>query len=63
MQAGVGDQLRRQQLHLDTHHGGRGFLDAEAQLVKYRAVLDHMTSCALGPAESRDFIHHLVREA
>ncbi|GAB3181865.1 helix-turn-helix domain-containing protein [Streptomyces incanus] len=50
-------------VQLDTHHGGCGFLDAEAQLTKYRAVLDHMTSCALGPAESRDFIHNLIREA
>lgn len=50
-------------VQLDTHHGGCGFLDAEAQLTKYRAVLDHMTSCALDPAESRDFIHSLIREA
>ncbi|MFC9952417.1 helix-turn-helix domain-containing protein [Streptomyces prasinus] len=49
-------------VQLDTHHGGCGFLDAEAQLTKYRAVLDHMTSCALGPAESHDFIHNLIRE-
>ncbi|WP_432055098.1 helix-turn-helix domain-containing protein [Streptomyces sp. bgisy022] len=49
-------------VQLDTHHGGCEFLDAEAQLVKYRAVLDQMTSCALGPAESRDFIHELCRE-
>ncbi|CAM5416518.1 Transcriptional regulator with XRE-family HTH domain OS=Streptomyces griseomycini OX=66895 GN=FHS37_005033 PE=4 SV=1 [Streptomyces griseomycini] len=57
---------RRPQLdtvQLDTHHGGCGFLDAEAQLTKYRAVLDHMASCALGPAESRDFIHNLIQEA
>ncbi|GGZ80673.1 helix-turn-helix domain-containing protein [Streptomyces echinoruber] len=47
-------------VQLDTHHGGCGFLDAEAQLSKYRAVLDHMESCALSPAASRDFIHHLV---
>jgi transcriptional regulator with XRE-family HTH domain len=49
-------------VQLDTHHGGCGFLDAEAQLSKYRAVLDHMESCALGPAESRDFIHRLIRD-
>lgn len=49
-------------VQLDTHHGGCGFLDAEAQLSKYRSVLDHMTSCALGPAESRDFIHDIIRE-
>ncbi|EFL41092.1 helix-turn-helix domain-containing protein [Streptomyces griseoflavus] len=50
-------------VQLDTHHGGCGFLDAEAQLTKYRAVLNHMTSCALDPTESRDFIHNLIREA
>ncbi|MGA5710716.1 helix-turn-helix domain-containing protein [Streptomyces cellulosae] len=50
-------------VQLDTHHGGCGFLDAEAQLAKYRAVLDHMTSCALDPTESRNFIHNLIRKA
>ncbi|MFK0104718.1 helix-turn-helix domain-containing protein [Streptomyces sp. NPDC091217] len=49
-------------VQLDTHHGGCGFLDGEAQLTKYRAVLDHMESCALGPAESRDFVQNLIRE-
>ncbi|WP_225831624.1 helix-turn-helix transcriptional regulator [Streptomyces sp. NK08204] len=49
-------------VQLDTHHGGCGFLDAEAQLSKYRAVLDHMESCALGPAESCDFIESLIRD-
>ncbi|KAA0930463.1 helix-turn-helix domain-containing protein [Streptomyces apricus] len=49
-------------VQLDTHHGGCGFLDAEAQLSKYRSVLDRMDSCALAPAESRDFIHHLVQD-
>ncbi|MEV5171905.1 helix-turn-helix transcriptional regulator [Streptomyces flaveolus] len=50
-------------VQLDTHHGGCGFLDGEAQLSKYRAVLDHMESCALGPDESRDFIQNLVRNS
>jgi transcriptional regulator with XRE-family HTH domain len=49
-------------VQLDTHHGGCGFLDADAQLSKYRAVLDHMESCALDPAESRDAIQNLIRE-
>ncbi|GGS28471.1 transcriptional regulator [Streptomyces griseoviridis] len=48
-------------VQLDTHHGGCGFLDAEAQLNKYRVVLDHMESCALDAAESRDLIHDLAR--
>ncbi|GAA5064633.1 helix-turn-helix domain-containing protein [Streptomyces similanensis] len=50
-------------VQLDTHHGGCGFLDAEAQLSKYRAVLDHMESCAFGQAESRDFIQNLLRDS
>lgn len=49
-------------VQLDTHHGGCGFLDAEAQLSKYRAVLDHMESCALGTDASRDFIRKLMRD-
>ncbi|MGW4888684.1 helix-turn-helix domain-containing protein [Streptomyces murinus] len=49
-------------VQLDTHHGGCGFLDAEAQLSKYRAVLDHMEACSLDPAESRSFIQNLVRD-
>lgn len=47
-------------VQLDTHHGCE-FLDAEAQLTKYRLVLDHMESCALSPVASRDFIHHIAR--
>ncbi|MDJ1137429.1 helix-turn-helix domain-containing protein [Streptomyces iconiensis] len=47
-------------VQLDTHHGCE-FLDAEAQLAKYRLVLDRMESSALSPAASRDFIHHLAR--
>ncbi|MEU2338739.1 helix-turn-helix transcriptional regulator [Streptomyces sp. NPDC006654] len=44
-------------VQLDSHHGACEFLDAEAQLAKYRAVLGRMESCALSPAKSRDFIH------
>ncbi|OLZ71363.1 transcriptional regulator [Streptomyces sp. IMTB 2501] len=49
-------------VQLDTHHGGCSFLDGEAQLSKYRDVLDHMESCALGAAKSRDFIQSLIRD-
>ena len=49
-------------VQLDTHHGGCGFLDAEAQLAKYRAVLEHMESCALDTTASRDFIQNLRRD-
>ncbi|MFE2278344.1 helix-turn-helix domain-containing protein [Streptomyces sp. NPDC059454] len=48
-------------VQLDTHHGCE-FLDAEAQLNKYRSVLDRMESNALKPAESRDLIHRITQE-
>ncbi|WP_406477200.1 helix-turn-helix domain-containing protein [Streptomyces sp. NBC_01615] len=47
-------------VQLDTHHGCE-FLDAEAQLAKYRAVLDRMEANALKPADSRDLIHHIAQ--
>lgn len=49
-------------VQLDSHHGACEFLDAEAQLSKYRAVLDRMESCALNTTDSRDFIHRLIKE-
>ncbi|MFE7276079.1 helix-turn-helix domain-containing protein [Streptomyces sp. NPDC057623] len=49
-------------VQLDSHHGGCEFLDAEAQLSKYRAVLDRLESCALDPAKTRDFIHHRIQD-
>jgi transcriptional regulator with XRE-family HTH domain len=49
-------------VQLDSHHGACEFLDAEAQLSKYRAVLDGMESCALPPTESREFIHRLIQD-
>ncbi|MFC5213941.1 helix-turn-helix domain-containing protein [Streptomyces coerulescens] len=49
-------------VQLDSHHGACEFLDAEAQLSKYRAVLDRTESCALDPAETRDFIHHRIQD-
>ncbi|WP_406494936.1 Scr1 family TA system antitoxin-like transcriptional regulator [Streptomyces sp. NBC_01604] len=48
-------------VQLDSHHGAREFLDEEAQLTRYRAVLDRMQSCTLDTAESRDFIHYRVQ--
>ncbi|MGV9938951.1 helix-turn-helix domain-containing protein [Streptomyces sp. NPDC003401] len=44
---------------LDTDHGCE-FLDAEAQLERYRAVLDRMESRALPEPKSRDLIHHIA---
>lgn len=49
-------------VQLDTHHGCE-FLDAEAQLAKYRSVLDRMENGALKPSASRDLIHRLTQES
>ncbi|WP_436842755.1 helix-turn-helix domain-containing protein [Streptomyces flaveolus] len=48
-------------VQLDTHHGCE-FLDGEAQLTKYRAVVDHMEASALDPEVSRDVIHRIAKE-
>lgn len=45
---------------LDTDHGCE-FLDAEAQLDRYRSVLDRMESRALAEHESRDLIHRIAK--
>lgn len=47
-------------VELDTAHGCE-FLDAEAQLAKYRVVLDRMSSGALTPEKSRDLIHSIAQ--
>ncbi|MBZ9644963.1 helix-turn-helix transcriptional regulator [Streptomyces sp. PSKA30] len=49
-------------VQLDSHHGASEFLDAEAQLNKYRAVLHCMESSALSPTETRDFIHRCIQD-
>ncbi|MDX2679211.1 helix-turn-helix domain-containing protein [Streptomyces sp. NY05-11A] len=46
---------------LDTDHGCE-FLDAEAQLDRYRSVLDRMESRALSEAKSRDLIHRVSHD-
>ncbi|GAA2706955.1 helix-turn-helix transcriptional regulator [Streptomyces luteosporeus] len=48
-------------VELDSEHGCE-FLDAEAQLERYRVVLDRMEACALKPDESRDLIHRIECE-
>ena len=45
---------------VDTKHGG-AYLDAEAQLNRYRAMLRTIENVALDAVESRDFIHHLLK--
>ncbi|MFG2293577.1 helix-turn-helix transcriptional regulator [Streptomyces sp. NPDC048603] len=47
-------------VHLDQSHGPV-YLDAEAQLAKYRILLDRMERAALGPDDSRDFIHSIAK--
>ncbi|MCH0538500.1 helix-turn-helix transcriptional regulator [Streptomyces sp. MUM 203J] len=48
-------------VQLDQSHGPV-FLDAEAQLDKYRLVLERLTATALDPKKSQDFIHSIVRD-
>ncbi|MFD0315316.1 helix-turn-helix domain-containing protein [Streptomyces flavalbus] len=48
-------------IQLDTHHGCE-FLDADAQLAKYRAVINHMEANALDARASRDLIHRIAHE-
>ncbi|MDT0452326.1 helix-turn-helix domain-containing protein [Streptomyces hesseae] len=40
---------------------GCQFLDAEAELAQYGDVLERMEQSSLAPAESRDFVHDLLR--
>ncbi|MFJ7592574.1 Scr1 family TA system antitoxin-like transcriptional regulator [Streptomyces sp. NPDC097617] len=47
-------------VHLDQSHGP-ALVDAEAQLAKYRLLLDRMEGAALGCGESRDFIRSILR--
>jgi hypothetical protein len=56
----VGPVPQLDTVQLDTHHGC-DFLDAEAQLEKYRVVLERMEANALKPAESRDLIHRIAQ--
>ncbi|MEV5594708.1 Scr1 family TA system antitoxin-like transcriptional regulator [Streptomyces sp. NPDC052496] len=46
---------------IDQAHGPV-FIDAAAQLARYRAILDRHEAVALKPAESRDFILTIARE-
>ncbi|MEW2397913.1 helix-turn-helix transcriptional regulator [Streptomyces sp. NPDC046862] len=48
-------------VYLDQAHG-LAFLDAEAQLHKYRTLFDRIEAVALAPEKTRDLIHHLLRE-
>ncbi|WP_369247587.1 helix-turn-helix domain-containing protein [Streptomyces sp. R41] len=48
-------------VHLDQSHGS-ALIDAEAQLDKYRVLLERMEGIALGPRESREFIHTIAQD-
>ncbi|MBG0854224.1 helix-turn-helix transcriptional regulator [Streptomyces spinoverrucosus] len=48
-------------VYLDQSHG-LAFLDAEAQLHKYRTLFDRIDTVALDPAKTRDLIHNVMRE-
>ncbi|MPY53690.1 helix-turn-helix domain-containing protein [Streptomyces acidicola] len=45
---------------VDNQHGS-AFLDAEAQLARYREVLRTVEAAALGAVESREFIHQIAQ--
>lgn len=48
-------------VQLDSAYGP-GFLDAEAQLSKYRAVFEAARRASLSPAASRELIHSIAKE-
>ncbi|MGW0704942.1 helix-turn-helix domain-containing protein [Streptomyces sp. NPDC002643] len=48
-------------VQLDSHHGCE-FLDSEAQLAKYRSVMDRLDDCALAPEKSRDLVHSIAND-
>jgi hypothetical protein len=48
-------------VQLDQSHGSV-LLSAEAQLAKYRMLLERMEAVALTPRQSRDFVRRMNRE-
>ncbi|MFF3415201.1 helix-turn-helix domain-containing protein [Streptomyces sp. NPDC002698] len=48
-------------VHLDQSHGS-ALLDSEAQLDKYRVLLDRMETIALPPEESQTFIRNILKD-
>lgn len=48
-------------VYLDQAHG-LAFLDADAQLHKYRTLFDRIEAIALSPEKTRDLIHNVMRE-
>lgn len=56
----VGPVPQLDTVQLDSAQGTQ-FMDAEAELAKYRAVLERMEMTALKSRESRDFVHGILR--
>ncbi|MFE9060616.1 helix-turn-helix transcriptional regulator [Streptomyces violaceusniger] len=56
----VGPVPQLDTVQLDSAQGTQ-FMDAEAELAKYRAVIERMEMTALKPRESRHFIHGILR--
>ncbi|MFI1731222.1 Scr1 family TA system antitoxin-like transcriptional regulator [Streptomyces acidicola] len=48
-------------VQLDQSHGV-AFLDAEAQLYKYRTLFERIDAVALSQEKTRDLVHTLMRE-
>ncbi|MQY38261.1 hypothetical protein SRB17_62710 [Streptomyces sp. RB17] len=48
-------------VHLDQAHG-LAFLDAEAQLHKYRSLFERIDAVALAPEKTRDLVRNVMRE-
>ena len=48
-------------IYLDQSHG-IAFLDAEAQLHKYRTLFERIETVALAPEKTRDLIHNVMRD-
>ncbi|MEV1083855.1 helix-turn-helix transcriptional regulator [Streptomyces sp. NPDC050211] len=48
-------------VYLDQAHG-LAFLDAEAQLHKYRTLFDRIEAVALAPEKTQDLVHNVMRE-
>ncbi len=48
-------------VQLDQSHGV-AFLDAEAELRKYRTLFDRIEAVALAPEKTQDLIHRVIRD-
>lgn len=58
----VGGPIAQMDTVLQDAPHGTAFIDAQAQLAKFRALLRKLEQAALSPAATRDFIHRLSKE-